>query len=199
VTQAKTQPKEYPILFSAPMVRAILDNRKTQTRRVMKPQPIEVTGSGKRVYKDADFKKSWEDVSGTGYGSGYSDCPYGQPGDRLWVREAYTSNYFDGGAHGYRADWTPAAAELLIEPRWKPSIHMPRAACRILLEITDVRVERLREISVRDAEREGYPKDYGDDPGAIPWFRSLWQSINGPDSWEANPWVWVIEFKRITQ
>ena len=85
--------KERPILFSAPMVRAILEGRKTMTRRVAKPQPKMVTGSGKRVYESADFKKSWEDISGTGEGSGYSDCPYGKPGDRLVVSVRKTTAF----------------------------------------------------------------------------------------------------------
>jgi hypothetical protein len=121
-------------------------------------------------------------------------CPYGQPGDRLWVRETFmAAKGANDVKYYYRATLDTNAADL----PWKPSIHMPRVACRILLEITDVRVERLNGISVKDATLEGYPQDWGDDPGAIPWFIHLWQSINGPDSWNANPWVWVIEFKRI--
>ena len=238
--------KERPILFSAPMVRAILEGQKTMTRRVAKPQPKMVTGSGKRVYESADFKKSWEDISGTGEGSGYSDCPYGKPGDRLVVKEtsyAYgrwikqfsaTKNrdewFFqdmttlEGKAYKY-ADSPPENVEQkrvenAVGWHKRPSLFMPYYASRITLEITDVRVERLRDISEADAIAEGveswvedrmksrpthykiYYQTNPKDPDfysstAKVSFETLWQSINGPESWEQNPFVWVIEFKRI--
>lgn len=237
--------KEQPILFSGPMVRAILEGRKTVTRRIMKPQPVEVTGSGRRVYRDADFKKSWEWISGTGEGVGYSDCPYGKPGDRLWVRETFYAYgawrrrysekkrrnewYFDDLTIEYGEDYRYSEnapdymnGRLLGVPNWhkRPSIHMPRSASRILLEITDIRVERLQDISEADAKAEGvenqlwYDKHadkylqyfwnyagagYQSFPTARQSFTSLWESINGPESWDENPWVWVITFKRINQ
>ena len=199
--------KERPILFSAPMVRALLKSRKTQTRRVVKPQPA----SGVRP---SPFSKSGlED----GHGRELR-CPYGRPGDRLWVRETWARPItLDPGPTIYRADYpacvpsyyenVPPADEVV----WKPSIHMPRSACRITLEITGVRVERLQDISEVDAKAEGCePIDLCDHirqscsdigcPGPTNYrggYQSLWESINGPGSWDTNPWVWVIEFKRI--
>ena len=235
--------KECPILFSAPMVRAILEGRKTMTRRVAKPQPKMVTGSGKRVYESADFKKSWEDISGTGEGSGYSDCPYGKPGNRLVVKETFyaygrwikqfsaTKNrdewFFqdmttlEGKAYKY-ADSPPENVEQkrvenAVGWHKRPSLFMPYYASRITLEITGARVERLQDISEADAIVEGV-KSFRPVPGdgdpetlfanymnkgrfsyrkAYFSFMTLWQSINGPESWNENPFVWVIEFKRI--
>jgi hypothetical protein len=167
---------ERPILFNAPMVRAILNGSKTQTRRVAIP------------------KRSIEPMT--------DECPYGQRGDRLWVREAWTVNLTGDPKHGgpgtvpiYRAEH-PHAAD-----RWRPSIHMPRWASRITLEITAVRVERLRNISEADARAEGVTRPVpmlDDDPSTyVDAFGDLWASINGPGSWDANPWVWVIEFRRV--
>lgn len=176
--------KERQIFFSAEMVRAILGGRKTQTRRVKK--------YGKLGH--------------------YAPCPYGQPGDVLWVRESYCRGYFDGGTNGYKADWTRVAAEYVKEPKWTPSIHMPKEAARIWLRIKDVRVERLNAISEADAIAEGVEEvisewcvgygnynlkgddaPYYDNP--VHSFQSLWQAIYGPESWAVNPWVWVIEFE----
>lgn len=205
--------KERPILFSAPMVRALLNATKTQTRRVVKD----------RV--PAKYKKlGWSDQSG-GPVVPLSFCPYGQPGDRLWVREAFAK--VEGQTHpwiatDYRATYTHGdrlGDHLGIERRWTPSIHMPRAASRILLEIVSVRVERLQEISEADAEAEGietvrvsetdfryvnylradraqHPKEAACGR-AVQSYATLWESINGPGSWAVNPWVWVVEFKRI--
>ncbi len=171
--------RERPILFSAPMVRAILGGRKTQTRRVVKDRYIDA------VFLVHFFK----------YLRG--NCPYGQPGDRLWVRESFCDARSAGaGCVLYRASGDRAC-------RWKPSIHMPRSASRILLEITAVRVERLNDISEADAKAEGLMRVSDGFRGAdgLPWYanpvasyRSLWESINGAGSWAANPWVWVIEF-----
>lgn len=214
---------ERPILFSTPMVRAILDGRKTQTRRIMKPQPMFLTGRGKRVYKTEDYKKSWEDVPGTGEGSGYSDCPYGHPGDHLWVRETWRKNNWPTGhQYEYRAtakeDGTPE------DGPWRPSIFMPREASRITLGIISIKVERLNDISDEDAIAEGIDsfkpvpgdgdptpryRDYmaerkflkGKTVQKYPFtspkdsFLSLWESINGTESLNANPWVWVINFR----
>lgn len=193
--------KERPILFNGDMVRAILDGRKTQTRRVVKPQP----GSDNRIPWPGrkNIVANIRDERVLGF------CPYGQPGDRLWVRETWAMSGYQRVE--YRA--APAdGSDFRCVDRWRPSIHMPRWACRITLEITGVRVERLQEISEKDAKAEGlhYHSDmygyrlYGkysgigptDDVGALDAFRSLWESINGPSSWDATPWVWVIEFKR---
>lgn len=189
--------KERPILFSAPMVRAILDGTKTQTRRVVKPQPYE----NNHGYPRWDLRKkgalhglqaaSWATMTGgmTFY------CPYGEVGDRLWVRETF-SYYGNGEEKGidYRADKLCND----LNRGWKPSIFMPRKASRITLEITNILVERLQEISRNDALAEGvdrtnssiydYPKEK---------YKMLWEQINGKGSWDANPWVWVVKFTRI--
>lgn len=195
--------KERPIIFSAPMVRAILSGTKTQTRRVLKNQ---------RAY---DLDKT----------------PFGQPGDRIYVRETW--NWFDpqeipANRAGQRAPFTGQQGEREIpwvaayaadgplpypgyggKEHWRPSIHMPRWASRITLEITDVRVERLRDISEADAVAEGILRT----PNSNTWmtddrryvssnpvwvYSYIWEQINGFGSWVANPWVWVIEFERIT-
>jgi hypothetical protein len=208
-----TKPKERPILFSAPMVRAILDGRKTVTRRAVNPQPVLTEGSG----------FSWK---GHLFGCGSDDretarnfskhcCPFGKPGDRLYVRETcFINDYREAGVPvderasceiHYRADGIPdfEGEEELI--RWRPSIHMPRWASRILLEITDVRVERLQDISRADIRAEGLqcpPELASDDvsPNYRDWYpaawKELWNSTGG--DWDANPWVWVVEFKRVT-
>lgn len=223
--------KERPILFSGAMVRAILSGQKTQTRRVVKhrwphlwQEPWYATGC---VLDDLpgqtgafmEFRHRSQDESGyTGSpASTLVACPYGQPGDRLWVREAHSIH----SAHGQHRDdgmrWGPwGGLPTQVSPdgtqicyyregfdrcdpsRWRPSIHMPRWACRIVLEIVSVRVERLHLISRGDAMDEGcpFPNMAGeDDPRQ--WFLELWESINGPESCAANPWVWVVEFKRV--
>ena len=175
--------KERPILFSAPMVRAILDGTKTMTRRIIKPQPTHFNPAGtpRRVVPNGGPSES-------------ICCPYGQPGDRLWVRETWMDcRNIDGAISDsmYRATFgnTPEGGQ------WRPSIHMPRWASRILLEITDVRVERAQDISEADAISEGVQHSTLNDPRVE--YRWLWESINGPDSWAATPWVWVIEFRKI--
>ncbi|TXH90322.1 MAG: hypothetical protein E6Q78_05105 [Rhodoferax sp.] len=175
--------KEHPILFSAPMVRAILAGTKTQTRRVVKPTPEWIGKSGVLSFNGR-------------VGLPHAICPYGQPGDRLWVREAWNGYgpFKDGMHYYYRAtDQNPDST------KWKPSIHMPRAASRITLEITGVRVERLQDISEADAKAEGYKEFPGSvnqmDP--VTWYQALWEQINGPGAWDANPWVWVVKFKRL--
>lgn len=159
---------ERPILFSAPMVRALLAGTKTQTRRVATP------------------RRSIEPMT--------DECPYGQPGDRLWVRETWSAH--SAGGFMYAASWDAHA--LIGHPKWRPSIHMPRAASRITLEVTGVRVERLQEITRGDAMAEGCPfpnMAAGHDPRE--WYAKLWNDINGPGSWDANPWVWAITFRRV--
>lgn len=190
--------KERGMIFNAEMVRAILDGRKTQTRRVMKPQPEQCPRGGhwwpSNVFKTMLHVENEMQNGEGGWGGLVGDaCPFGKPGDRIWVRETFG----DCGVRlVYRAD-TDDGARCKVN-RWTPSIHMPRWASRILLEITDVRVERLNDISECDAKAEGAPTEctlIGDKH--YPGFRSLWKSIYGDDSWQANSWVWVIEFKRI--
>lgn len=184
--------KERPILFSGPMVRAILDGRKTVTRRVVKPQPDFL---GSMTDANTPFK-----TLGAGL-HGQIVCPYGQPGDRLWVRETFAV-YGDKKMHviHYRADHPHHVGQKGMG--YKPSIHMPRWVCRILLEITAVHVERLQDIREEQSRAEGYPavreaETGGSDLDTWLWFRSLWKSSNGAESWAANPWVWVIEFKQV--
>lgn len=202
--------KERPILFSAPMVRAILGGQKTVTRRQVKKQAaLDCLAAG--------FEPSFLTLPGNA-----DLCPYGQPGDRLWLRETFTDLRGTGVEHrpdpngpiqryAYAADCAPGSyadeARKEYGIKWKPSIHMPRAASRILLEITGVRVERLQDISRSDIRAEGLvcpPELASDDvsPNYRDWYpaawRELWESINGAGSWMANAWVWVVEFKRVT-
>jgi hypothetical protein len=184
--------KEHPILFSGPMVRAILEGRKTMTRRVI--------------------KKPWLYGRENEYGRfqvNMRECPYGLPGDRLWVRETWEYDDSRPNSYFYRAD--PAPDGFIENPeaawRWRPSIHMPREASRILLEVTAVRVERLQDISVPDALREGIECDDAEERAMIEAigdgddrhkeaFANLWDSINAKRGygWDSNPWVWVVEF-----
>lgn len=210
--------KERPILFSGPMVRAILDGRKTMTRRVVKLRyGADVVVTNGQVWKPARVDYA-----------GYVDCPYGQVGDRLWVREAFSGPHCMDASDGCKAvppsKWGDCsriwywADGNTTEGDWtrpRPSIHMPRWASRILLEIVAVRVERLHDISEADAQAEGvervvagvgwrrYCDPDSEEVGVPPCgdarrsFRSLWKFINGDESWNANPWVWVVEFKRV--
>lgn len=199
--------KTRPILFKDEMVRAILDGRKTQTRRVMKPQPE----GGLDFTPFAPFGV----VNGKG---NPLICRHGQPGDRLWVRETWQHLHNEGQKADQFEQWQQNSIDCLyladesspnnkpMSGRWRPSIHMPRWASRITLEITDVRVERLQDISESDAIAEGCAPSFLDvygNVGHAPYYRrgfcKLWREINGHDSWEANPCVWVIEFKRIPQ
>ncbi len=224
--------KERPILFSAPMVRAILEGRKTVTRRTCKPQPSDRAHT---TSADGSPMSSWWET-----GKDIVRCLYGRPGDRLWVRETWSDVNLQGAPGiAYRADddvrdlmeetsfldqhgafnyedprskpyqFACWSEDLLagIEGRWRPSIHMPRWVSRILLEITDVRVERLQDISEDQAKAEGLLLEDGQWSGApglpsfgipVPAFAHLWISINGVEGWNANPWVWVVEFKRVT-
>lgn len=186
--------KERPILFSAPMVRALLAGTKTQTRRVAK---IDDVAYGLPV--------RWVSVGPATTGLQNVRCPYGGPGDRLWVRETWARDDEDG-ALMYRADlgrdmnadaWEQGRLEGVPRYRWKPSIHMPRQASRLMLEVTGVRVERLHQISRGDAMAEGCPfANMQDGESPVRWYEYLWRSINGPDSWDANPWVWAVEFRK---
>lgn len=197
---------ERPILFSAPMVRALLDGTKTQTRRLVKPQP-EAVHDGEPYWFVGGYR-AWtyrrtSDVLRKG--GKELPCPYGQAGERLWVRETWARDDEDG-ALMYRADlgrdmnadaWEQGRLEGVPRYRWKPSIHMPRAASRLTLEVTGVRVERLHQISRGDAMAEGCPfPNLQDGESPVRWYEYLWRAINGPDSWDANPWVWVVEFRK---
>ncbi len=243
--------KERGMIFNSEMVRAILDGRKTQTRRIMKVQPesnqlglLLITDSTKH----SDIGKyHWAESNATGnhVRSKLFSSPFGAVGERIWVRETWATLGNEDGcyvdwednlckgdersaARIYRASceqrpgdyglwsipddayWKPHTKEHKFEGAWRPSIHMPRWASRILLEITDVRVERLNAISEEDARAEGIidggclncgePEPCGcanPEPDATDAFAYLWQSIYGQESWNANPWVWVIEFKRV--
>jgi len=201
--------KEHPILFSGPMVRALLDGCKTQTRRAMKPQPTEFVGGPGVTLRDGSPAPLVPlDDSVEPYGREIV-CPYGQPGDRLWVREAHA---VDGKKVFFRAGHEESeGAGPRVDIRWRPSIHMPRWASRITLEVTTVRVERLQDISEADAIAEGCTQNhngyYWGGPHPVSGlkqlatakgaYQDLWESINGPDSWAANPWVWAIEFRRL--
>ncbi|EHF9646277.1 hypothetical protein L2C47_003060 [Salmonella enterica subsp. enterica serovar Muenchen] len=208
--------KERGMIFNGEMVRAILDGRKTQTRRIMKLQP-EILGSGLRYITESRKQNEvgkyfWciSDALGMRARSAVFACPFGDVGDRIWVRETYRvhSRATDVATLVYRASvrnsWTEQTHRVPVAvcnkpatpEKWTPSIHMPRWASRILLEIIDVRVERLNSITESDAEAEGVT-DTGFGDLLVDGFRYLWKSIYGDDSWQANPWVWVIEFKRV--
>ena len=187
--------RERPILFQGAMVRALLAGTKTQTRR---PVKCEVTDYGGALLTA-------------------KVCPYGQPGDRLWVRESWRTVAPGAGYSHLATDgdgqYPPGPLRL---HKWRPSIHMPRAACRLVLEITAVRVERLQDCSESDAKAEGIYEwmaglardpgvsvadvdeliaHYGTGPVAV--YAALWDSMNGCDAWAANPWVWVVELRPI--
>ncbi|MDT7007316.1 MULTISPECIES: ASCH domain-containing protein [Klebsiella] len=223
---------ERGMIFNAEMVRAILAGRKTQTRRIMKVQPesnqlglLLITDSTKH----SDIGKyHWAESNATGnhVRSKLFLCPFGAVGDRIWVREGFFPAPLEMQSEpprktmwniAYRdgmqmeklapAEYNPT---IYNYERWTPSIHMPRWASRILLEITDVRVERLNAISEEDARAEGIidggclncgePEPCGcanPEPDATDAFAYLWQSIYGQENWNANPWVWVISFKRV--
>ena len=235
--------KEKPILLNADMVRAVLDGRKTQTRRIMRVQPstdfhpmnmaLETDFTARWytpgvVDKDGYLQPGKNQVFGVaGEHEGYI-CPFGAVGDRLWVREAFAT--LEPGSYepatpreGYAQVVRYAASDRLANSNrdvrgfnWRPSIHMPRWASRITLEITGIRVERLNSISEEDSASEGVGSAVWFAAKGVPeekWtslgehgayrashinsFASLWESIYGADSWQANPWVWVIEFKRV--
>ncbi len=205
-------------------VRATLDGQQTQFRRIIKPQP-ELSESVGMIWKGGCYGIKYP---GTPRLVNFlKKCPYGQPGNVLWVRETWAEAEERNGAFWYRAGVPVIRAGRFVggfeefnpitgcarnpeTEKWKPSLFMPRIACRLWLKITNVRVERLNEISEADAEAEGIqwnipeisyvdylrPKD-GYTYSAAGSFQTLWESINGPGSWEANQWVWVVEFRRV--
>lgn len=227
------------MIFNAEMVRALLDGRKTQTRRPIKWKQTRFTEIGER---EDGSKWPWSEDAEHACDF-WHPCPFGAVGDRIWVRETWGVVSHAFSDDGLMIDWVPDRPATAIHEMpfgngyysgyaiyaadgdftwgdddgyedgrscWKPSIHMPRAASRILLEITDVRVERLNAISEEDARAEGIidggclncgePEPCGcanPEPDATDAFAYLWQSIYGQDNWNANPWVWVIEFKRV--
>ena len=209
--------KERPILFSGPMVRAVLDGRKTQTRRVVWLPPS-AHGFGYGVYSEDDgdwweFVPADEDGDPADGESHERRCPYGKPGDRLWVQETFrvaTEAGSDQVLVQYRSDThvLPFRSGVLAEytrslGKWRSSIFMPRWASRITLEVTEVRVQRLQEISERDAKSEGVDMAEATDgfPCYALGFMDVWEEINAKRpgcSWNENPHVWVIEFRRLT-
>ncbi|MGG9846353.1 hypothetical protein [Klebsiella pneumoniae] len=207
--------KERGMIFNAEMVRAILDGRKTQTRRPVK-FPVHD--------KNLGCELAGNELAGELSAGNYLNSAFGKPGDRIWVREAFRvhSRATDVATLVYKASernsWTEQTHRVPVAvcnkpatpEKWTPSLHMPRWASRILLEITDVRVERLNAISEEDARAEGIidggclncgePEPCGcanPEPDATDAFAYLWQSIYGQENWNANPWVWVIKFKRV--
>jgi hypothetical protein len=212
---------ERPILFSAPMIRALLAGTKTQTRRVVKPQPQPNGGAGLSPvapYKNSQGNWAWV-LAATGHGSGGNlfACPYGQPGDRLWVREAWRTTGDDGRCddmpprdlqpHSVWYEANGMAPRDECTGKLRPSMFMPRWASRILLEVTGVRVERLQAISEADCWAEGIERSkesptqastiFSDYASPRTAYMHLWESINGPGSWDANPWVWAVSFRRL--
>lgn len=229
-----------PILFSTPMVQAILEGRKTMTRRIVKPQPSIKMGVGKWLKNELLQMIGGQEIV-TDYMVKHN--PYGQPGDVLWVREKFRKHHpvdeygyidFETTILDYAADnpeplyltdgdgfvrTNKDGSEKFVP--FKPSIHMPKDACRLFLQITNIRVERLQEISQNDCVNEGIqqllmssmqkaqsggkrfrnylkkPELFNEAVSSYESFQTLWQSINSPESWEANPWVWVVEFKQI--
>jgi hypothetical protein len=211
--------KERPILFSAPMVNAILNGHKTQARRVIKPQPPSGTLTVEPWMVDDEwqmrdsgiplFVSTEADGTNREYG-----CPYGKPGDFLWVRETWgTAMFANVHKEGitvrrvYRADFNDDYDGFGLCDGWKPSIHMPRNLSRILLQITEIRVEPVGDISAEDAVAEGCTREYTnygsneEIPGApVRQFARLWDSINGKKigcAFEQSPWVWAITFRRV--
>lgn len=205
-----------PILLNGDEVRAVLDNRKTQIRRVVKPQPTFSEGVFRAGLDNSDPPGWWtwegdpELPEAAMPSERLGKCPFGVPGDRLWVRETWfaytghgciqrTCSVTQGSCHiGYRADMKDD-----FDASWRQSNHMPRWASRITQEVTDVRVERVQDITIDDMEREGIRDgENGFDSGDMQFwerFRELWDSTNAKSGhgWDANDWVWAVSFKRV--
>ncbi len=210
-TQTKIAAKERPILFSAPMVLALLAGTKTQTRRALKSQPLEII-KGKKI----NGVQSW--IGLTERGEKIEDnrgvcfrCKFGESGDRLWVRESWKPYATECGERGavYAADKTRKAAghdwrhpvpiARQSADAWRPSIFMPRWASRLTLEVTEVRVQRLQSISVDDCRAEGFDGSSNSVKSPYSEFAAIWDAINGEKSWDGNPWVWAISFRKVDQ
>ncbi|CVB12849.1 ASCH domain-containing protein [Serratia marcescens] len=206
--------KERPVIFNSEMVRAILSGRKTQTRRVVSDRHLRLIDVASQVGECYPLESGIDHANSQSY---YREhCPFGQVGDRLWVRETWSSdfaNYYPNDRVWYAADnnrcsdievvngvrgiYSPES-DVHVPFRWRPSIHMPRWASRITLEITAVRVERLNDISDGDAIREGCSAaDMKSGDCVADVFARLWASIYGAENWHANPWVWAISFRRV--
>lgn len=208
-----------PIIFSAPMIRALLEGRKTQTRRILKPQPFPVGGQFYRPFPRTD-PRQWHSVSAAGLTVNIQTVPYA-PGDRLWVREAHYLTDDGDEAYAVFAEDQDGVSAHLAEMqtlmasypdndwsshlRLRPSIHMPRWASRLTLIVTDVRVQRLQEITAADTIAEGVQCRTCEATNqsacsglgcfaSMDAFAALWNSIHGPGAWDANPWVCVISF-----
>jgi hypothetical protein len=236
--KGKSWDVERPIILKTHEVRGILDGRQTQLRRIMKLQPSDFKGgihpnnigrtrNKPAPYFDAYRSQRYTDKNPGGMsdhwcwwteddrqGPDWIKCPYGKPGDRLWVRETWATDVAERAP--VDADGHPQCFEVAIYQadgdegfyKWSPSTHMPRWASRILLEIVNVRVERLQDISYDDAVEQGYVQkwtcispaagSYAHDNEPDDDFRGQWIRDNGKESWDANPWVWVVEFKRVT-
>lgn len=224
--------KERPILFSTPMVRAIMDGGKTQTRRIIKPSPglqrtwlkqelIDIVPHGEMIqggwqmhhplagqYKDGVYNEYDSPL-------GWVKCPYGKIGDILWVRETWAPKKPTEPEQDWQSYYYLASDRNEYVEKWKPSIFMSKEASRIKLEITDIKVERVQDISYKDAiaegvessnefnSNEGYLHQYknymgdGFDCDSLGSYYTLWESINGKGSWDKNPWVWVIKFNKL--
>lgn len=232
--------RELPIPFSTPMVRAILDGNKTMTRRIVKPQPPDEakTLCGPKTYEPIAIDKDGEMYPGSPIYGAYDEngewgtkCPY-QPGDHLYVRETWRCVKYDNmdGDLNYGVEFKDGTRKYFkfddseryhqfgkyaLKKGWQPSIYLPKEAARIWLEVTNVRVERLQEISQKDIEFEGiwhYSQEYREEiciwrdcAEAIrnrrtKYFKKLWDGINLKRGygWDTNPWVWVVSFKKVT-
>jgi hypothetical protein len=194
--------KLIPMLFSTEMARANMEGRKTETRRIMKkqaPEGCKFIGGIEQIVDDWNVKLGyyWSDGT-TGNMQGFWPennkvlfCPYGQPGDVLWMRENW--NRTAEGEYLFAA--TDGADSFRVNDKWKPNIHMPLEACRFFAEITEIRVQRLQSITEESAKSEGAPGPFGMHQFG---FLSIWIKINGKESWEQNPWVWVVKYRRLT-
>ena len=201
MAEGETNMKFIPILFSTPMVEAILDDRKIMTRRVIKSRTgmfqvakANYEPNASFFYHDTEvFELDENESQGK-----HIFCPYGNIGDVLWVRETFRIHDDEFVYKAGVLSW-----KNLINLPWKPSLFMPKAACRIFLQVTDVRVKRLNDITEEDAIKEGMELFQFKASHGFPTmtfkglFQNIWGVINGPSSWEENPWVWVISFKRI--
>ncbi|MCL0011648.1 hypothetical protein MKU80_011465 [Providencia rettgeri] len=202
--------KERGVILNAEMVRAVLDGRKTQIRDIVKGATSKHIFHGwvvSSIHSKDEGRACWSNNALSMRGNPIRlHCPLGKIGDRLWVRETFQVGLCTKSGFAYKAthkssDLDEGWDEVI---KWRPSTQMPRWASRITLEITDVRVERLQSINEEDAKAEGFDNSQSDAANSIGWFekpirafRRDWENINGTDGWDSNPWVWVIEFKKV--